>query len=74
MDRPMVDYDRVAPGYNRRFVGGGTRGVGLALGALAGELRPGCILEVGCGTGHWLAGLAAAGRRLYGLDLSAGML
>jgi len=74
MDRPSVDYDRVAPGYNRRFAGGGTRGVGLALGALADELRPQCILEVGCGTGHWLAGLAAAGRRLYGLDLSAGML
>ena len=74
MDRPRVDYDRVAPGYNRRFVGGGTRGVGLALGALARELRPERILEVGCGTGHWLAELAAAGRRLYGLDLSAGML
>jgi ubiquinone/menaquinone biosynthesis C-methylase UbiE len=74
MERPRVDYDCVAPGYNRRFVGGGTRGVAVALGALAGALRPGRILEVGCGTGHWLAGLAADGRRPYGLDLSAGML
>lgn len=74
MARPRVDYDRVAPGYNRRFAGGGTRGVAVALGALAGELRPERILEAGCGTGHWLAGLASAGRRLYGLDLSAGML
>jgi SAM-dependent methyltransferase len=29
---------------------------------------------VGCGTGHWLAGLRPVSAQLYGLDLSAGML
>jgi ubiquinone/menaquinone biosynthesis C-methylase UbiE len=32
------------------------------------------ILEVGCGTGHWLASLRPVSGQLYGLDLSAGML
>ena len=74
---PRVDYDRIAPGYNRRFAAGSTPGVAAALCSLAGILaanaRPLAILEVGCGTGHWLAGLAGSGR-LCGLDLSAGML
>lgn len=74
MSRPHVDYDRIAPGYDRRFTGGGTPGVAAALSALAGELGAEQILEVGCGTGHWLDGLRAVGRGLYGLDLSAGML
>jgi len=89
MQRPKVDYDRIAAGYDRRFVDGGTRGVAAALQALAGDLGAGRILEAGCGTGHWLESLSrsnfdsrgrphAAGPgpsslRLYGLDLSAGM-
>jgi SAM-dependent methyltransferase len=80
-----VDYDRIAPGYNCRFAAGGTPGVAAALQSLARTLArelagdmprdPGVlsILEVGCGTGHWLASLEG-GRRLCGLDLSAGML
>jgi len=32
------------------------------------------ILEVGCGTGYWLAGLRPVTRICFGLDLSAGML
>jgi ubiquinone/menaquinone biosynthesis C-methylase UbiE len=34
----------------------------------------GCALEVGCGTGHWLAVVAAHTRQIVGLDLSAAML
>jgi len=74
---PRVDYDRIAPGYNRRFAVSGTRGVAVALRtlaqSLAGEQGALSILEVGCGTGHWLASLEG-GHRLCGLDLSAGML
>jgi SAM-dependent methyltransferase len=81
MAEPRVDYDRIAPGYNRRFVAGGTQGVAAALRSLAQmlarepeeERQTLSILEVGCGTGHWLAGLEG-GHRLCGLDLSAGML
>ena len=74
MSRPRVDYDRIASGYDRRFAGDGTPGVAAALQALAGEVRAERILEVGCGTGHWLEGLRPFGCALYGLDLSAGML
>ena len=77
----QVDYDRIAPGYNRRFVAGSEqRGTAAALLALAeARTRAGLgvverILEVGCGTGYWLASLRTATDRLYGLDLSAGML
>jgi len=78
---PRVDYDRIAPGYNRRFEENTTRGVLVALRSLvrdlagegAGDGEALSILEVGCGTGHWLAGLEG-GHRLCGLDLSAGML
>lgn len=79
MSRPRVDYDRISSNYDRRFARGGTPGVAAALQALVGELGAQGILEAGCGTGHWLAGLRSillpqARPGLYGLDLSAGML
>ena len=87
MPDKQVDYDLIAPGYNRRFVvGSEQRGIAAALLALAedqalagAQARAPArgverILEVGCGTGHWLASLRPATGRLYGLDLSAGML
>ncbi len=75
MSSISVDYDRIAPSYNRRFADGGLSGVANALLALAEDLGAGRILEVGCGTGHWLATLSpVTDHRLYGLDLSAGML
>ena len=69
-----VDYDRIAPSYNQRFVDGGTRGTAAALRSLAAGANAERILEVGCGTGHWLATLHPVGGQLYGLDLSTGML
>ncbi len=74
MSNIQVDYDRIASSYNMRFADGGLQGVAAALRALAQGLGAARILEVGCGTGHWLAGLLALTGRLYGLDLSAGML
>lgn len=79
MPYKQIDYDRIAAGYNRRFgVGSEQRGIAAALLALAQTRDPARgverILEVGCGTGHWLANLRPAPGRRYGLDLSAGML
>jgi SAM-dependent methyltransferase len=77
MDELRVDYDRIAPSYNRRFAVGDTPGVAAALRSLVQALAQGAralaILEVGCGTGRWLASLDG-GHTLCGLDLSAGML
>ncbi len=77
----QVDYDRIAPGFDRRYtVGSEQRGIAAALLAMAEARAPtgGAdavrILEVGCGTGYWLASLRPATAQLYGLDLSAGML
>lgn len=74
MSNSQVDYDRIAPSYDRRFADGGLGGVAAALSSLAETHAGGRILEVGCGTGHWLAGLSPAPGHLVGLDLSAGML
>jgi SAM-dependent methyltransferase len=74
MSTGQVDYDLIAPSYNRRFSGGGRQGIDVALRSLAASSGAGRILEVGCGTGHWLASLHPVSGQLYGLDLSAGML
>jgi ubiquinone/menaquinone biosynthesis C-methylase UbiE len=53
----VADYDRIAAGYDRRYDILEYAGVRGAVLAFVGESR--AILEVGCGTGHWLATLDA---------------
>ncbi len=74
--RPVqVNYDRIASTYNRRFEPDVERpGIARALGQLAREGPALDVLEVGCGTGHWLAQLGREGCQPTGLDLSIGML
>lgn len=69
-----VDYDRVAPTYDQRFAADSQEPIAAALLALARDLGAERILEVGCGTGRWLADLEPVTGQLYGLDLSTGML
>jgi len=82
-----LDYDPIAPGYDQRFAAGsGQRGIAAALRSLAEAHAPttgrdrtgapavGRILEVGCGTGYWLAGLCPVAGTCFGLDISGGML
>ena len=72
-----VDYDIVARDYARRYERNNYYGVERALAAFiatgspAGQAR---VLEVGCGTGHWVQFLRDAGIDVVGLDPSAGML
>ena len=67
-----VDYDRVAPTYDERYRAGAPAGIDESLGRLIGGAER--VLEVGCGTGHWLAQLASGGGFVCGLDRSRGML
>jgi len=69
-----TDYDQIAQTYDRRYERNLYRGVEQTLKQFVGrnsELR---VLEVGCGTGHWLDLLKTWGFRVTGLDLSAQML
>jgi ubiquinone/menaquinone biosynthesis C-methylase UbiE len=71
-----VDYDRVAPAYDRRYERSSHDGVRECLHRFVDAGVSRAVAEVGCGTGHWLADLARRGccTTLAGLDLSAGML
>lgn len=71
-----VDYDRVAPGYDARYRRNNYSGVEQALAAFVEGLRAPRhrVLEVGCGTGHWLRRLGDSAVAVFGVDLSAGML
>jgi ubiquinone/menaquinone biosynthesis C-methylase UbiE len=75
-----VEYDALAAGYDRRYAVheyGGVEKVLAQFVAARPAAGPGdrvAALEVGCGTGHWLAVLGAAGCRCAGVDPSRGML
>jgi SAM-dependent methyltransferase len=70
----QVNYDNVAPTYDRRYSGGEPEGITAALLDVIRRVKAERVLEVGCGTGHWLAALQPCVRRVYGLDLSFAML
>jgi ubiquinone/menaquinone biosynthesis C-methylase UbiE len=69
-----ADYDEIAPTFDKRYERNEYAGVARFLPEFIGNQEGLFILEVGCGTGHWLEALRAPGRRLTGLDYSAGML
>jgi SAM-dependent methyltransferase len=69
-----VDYDSVASTYDDRYKVGLYDGVLEALRALVRAKNPEKTLEVGCGTGYWLAALSGMSPHLYGLDYSPEML
>lgn len=72
-----VNYDAVARTYNQRFTHSGEPKTSQGLVALCAEINAKRALEVGCGTGHYLAALHTAKQDeslFYGLDLSTGML
>jgi ubiquinone/menaquinone biosynthesis C-methylase UbiE len=78
MSRVQVDYDQLAATYDQRYKANGLPQIRRALAELVREAAAQTVLEVGCGTGHWLRGLSDMGdgqpAQLLGLDLSYGML
>jgi SAM-dependent methyltransferase len=69
-----VDYDQVATSYNLRYGALQYEGAASTLLSLARAGPAERVLEVGCGTGHWLAQLQAVSPYVYGLDSSTRML
>jgi len=73
----QVNYDAVAPNYDQRTEGGYLEGISAALQNLARQAKARRVLDLGCGTGRSLRGLADSlqpGPACFGLDFSGGML
>ncbi len=73
-NRRSVDYDSIASGYDRRYEENEYAGIQRALRQLITSPSGTRVLEVGCGTGHWLGVLAAYGLWAAGIDVSRAML
>jgi ubiquinone/menaquinone biosynthesis C-methylase UbiE len=71
MDR-KTDYDRIASEYDGRYERRSYSGIAAVLGDFV--QRGQRVLEVGCGSGHWLAQLVGLGCRAVGLEPSQPML
>lgn len=69
-----ADYDTVASRYDRRYEEYRYEGIEQALLAFVSGTEVLDVLEVGCGTGHWLGLLGTQAHRLAGIDPSAAML
>lgn len=69
-----VDYDDVAPVYDRRYETNRFDGTHRALIEFLGDRRDLDVVEIGCGTGHWLAALAGRAQTVIGIDPSDRML
>ena len=68
------DYSRIAGTYDRRYEANPLKPVAEALRSLVAGTGARRILEVGCGTGRWLAELAGQCEEAHGVDPSAEML
>jgi ubiquinone/menaquinone biosynthesis C-methylase UbiE len=68
-----VKYDKVSAVYDQRYRSGAPVGIAKSLRELACKVQARRVLEVGCGTGHWLTLMQNCEIRC-GLDYSAGML
>jgi ubiquinone/menaquinone biosynthesis C-methylase UbiE len=69
-----VDYERAASVYDRRYAQGGPAALAALVRARCADARDRRVLDVGCGTGRWLAEALATGRPAVGLDPSVAML
>ena len=70
-----VNYDVVASAYDRRYERNQYDGVRDVLHRFVAGAQSGVVVEIGCGTGHWLADLSSRGfSRLFGVDRSWRML
>jgi SAM-dependent methyltransferase len=69
-----VNYNEISPVYNVRYNVSPLEGVLSFLKNIVETYSPKNILEIGCGTGHWLKELSNYEVQLFGGDYSIGML
>jgi ubiquinone/menaquinone biosynthesis C-methylase UbiE len=69
-----TNYDAIAQAYDQRYERNEFRALESVVDDFATRGESQRLLEVGCGTGHWLARLAARGVAVAGLDASLEML
>lgn len=69
-----VNYEVISQVYNSRYMVSPLDGVNKFLEKILTEYRPKNVLEVGCGTCHWLTSLSKYNINLLGADFSIGML
>lgn len=69
-----VNYNEISPVYNVRYNVSPLEGVLSFLKNIVETYSPKNILEIGCGTGHWLKELSNYEVQLFGCDYSTGML
>ena len=69
-----LDYNEVAPEFDRRYKLHDYPGIQRCLLDLASDHDRARVLEVGCGTGKWLSLFASVGCELAGIEPSAQML
>lgn len=70
----QLNYDQIAAEYNQRYPTTQQWERGQALLKLANQQKAQTILEVGSGTGYWLALLSQNTPSIFGMDYSFGML
>jgi ubiquinone/menaquinone biosynthesis C-methylase UbiE len=69
-----MDYRNAADKYDRRYDGISFHGIEQVLLTFTGNNSNNRVLEVGCGTGHWIAILEGYGLQMSGMDSSPDML
>ena len=69
-----VEYDAVAPTFDNRYAGQNYDQTTDAVRRFIGTVSRRSVLEVGCGTGHWLDVIRGDAALLVGVDRSLGML
>lgn len=69
-----VNYDEIAPTYDQRYHTGAPASIAAGLLEVIHRVQAAQVLEVGCGTAHWLAAVQSSVQQAYGLDLSFAML
>lgn len=64
----VMDYDSVAEHFDRRYRTYDYSGLQRAVESFLGDGPLNAVLEVGCGTGHWLEAIAGRARTIVGVD------